>query len=249
MPREVQGGSYRTASGDVWTWTSICAETKLIPAWRVGDRSARTAVAFCHDLSDRFSGTVQISTDGHTAYKMAVGSAFDQVHYGQLVKIYGKDDEGRDIVVRSEKVPVFGSPDVDLISTSYVERSNLTLRMGNRRFTRLTNAFSKKMENHCHMLAVSFMHYNFCRKHTTIKTTPACEAGVTDHQWTLEEVVEMVDAHLEAKLEAQYEAAFESLKFTPLRTRPKSYAPVAPKTPWYLDPNSGGKPGRRNFHK
>jgi len=159
--------------GDVWTWTSICAETKLIPAWRVGDRSARTAIDFCHDLAGRFSGTIQISSDGHPAYKMAISHAFETVHYGQLVKIYGKDDEGREIVIRADKVPVFGTPEIDLISTSYVERSNLTLRMGNRRFTRLTNAFSKKLENHVHMLAVSFMHYNFCRKHTTIKSTPA----------------------------------------------------------------------------
>ena len=148
--------------------------------------------------------------------------------------------------MRSEKQAVFGSPDIDLVSTSYVERSNLTLRMGNRRFTRLTNAFSKKLENHVHMLAVGFMHYNFCRKHTTIKSTPAQAAGVADHQWTLEEVVRMIDAHLEAKLEAQYEEAFATLNFTAPRNRPKAYKPVAPKTPWYLDPNSGG-PGQLEF--
>jgi IS1 family transposase len=231
-----------THPGDVWTWTSICAETKLIPAFRVGDRSARTALDFCNDLSGRFSGVIQITSDGHPAYKMAVGSAFDQVHFAQLVKIYGKDEENRDIVIRADKVPVFGSPDMDLVSTSYVERSNLTIRMGNRRFTRLTNAFSKKLENHCHMLAVTFMHYNFCRKHSTIKSTPAEAAGVADHQWTLEEIVEMMDAYLEEKMEARYEEAFATMNFTAPRTRPKSYAPVAPKIPWYLDPNSGGNP-------
>lgn len=220
----------------VWTWTSICADTKLIPAWRVGDRSARTAIDFCHDLSDRFSGTVQISSDGHPAYKMAIGHAFEQVHYGQLVKIYGKDDEGRDIVIRAEKVPVFGTPDIDLVSTSYVERSNLTIRMGNRRFTRLTNAFSKKLENHVHMLAIQTMHYNFCRKHITIKGTPAVAAGVTDHQWTLEEVIEMIDAHFIAKVEAQFEEAFAVANFTAPRKFPKSYPPQTPKLPWYLDP-------------
>jgi IS1 family transposase len=226
--------------GDVWTWTSICAETKLIPAWRVGDRSSRTAMDFCFDLSRRFSDTaeLQITSDGHSAYRMAVGANFDldRTHYAQLVKIYGKDENGFDIVKRIEKVPVFGTPDIDLVSTSYVERSNLTIRMGNRRFTRLTNGFSKKLENHCHMLAVSFMHYNFCRKHSTIKTTPAVAAKVADHQWTLEEVVEMIDAHFEAKVNAEFEMAF-AVKLTPARKFPKSYTPVAPKLPWYLDPN------------
>jgi len=235
--------SIGTHPGDVWTWTSICAETKLIPAWRVGDRSARTAMDFCNDLSGRFSGNIQISSDGHTAYKIAIGHAFETVHYGQLVKIYGKDGEGKDVVIRADKVPVFGNPDIDLISTSYVERSNLTLRMGNRRFTRLTNAFSKKLENHVHALALGFMHYNFCRKHGSIKTTPAIAAGVTNHQWTLEEVIEMIDAYLEAKMEGQYEEAFATLNFTAPRKFPKSYKPVAPKVPWYLDPNSGGPLG------
>lgn len=227
--------------GDVWTWTSICAETKLIPAWRVGDRSSRTAMDFCFDLSRRFSGEVQITSDGHPAYKMAIGANFDlnRTHFAQLIKIYGKDEEGRDIVIRTERQPVFGTPNIDLVSTSYVERSNLTIRMGNRRFTRLTNAFSKKLENHCHMLAVTFMHYNFCRKHATLKTTPAVAAGVAERQWTLLEVVEMIDAHFSAKIEAEFEAAFAA-RLTPLRTTPKTFPPT-PKdqipVPWYLDPN------------
>ena len=124
------------------------------------------------------------------------------------------------------------------MSTSYVERSNLTIRMGNRRFTRLTNGFSKKLANHCHMLAVGFMYFNFCRKHTTVKSTPAVAAGVADHQWTLEEVVEMIDKHFEEKLNAQFEVAFAA-KATPLRTMPKTYPPVAPKLPWYLDFDPG----------
>jgi hypothetical protein len=203
---------------------------------------------FCADLGRRFSGTVQVTSDGHPAYKFAVGSGFDlnRTHFAQLIKIYGKDDEGRDVVIGAEKVPVFGTPNIELVSTSYVERSNLTIRMGNRRFTRLTNAFSKKLENHCHMLAVTFMHYNFCRKHTTLKTTPAVAAKVSDHQWTLEEVVEMIDALFVAKVEAEFEAAFAA-KLTPLRTRPKTYAPT-PKDrlpiPWYLDPN--GEPSVDN---
>lgn len=236
--------------GDVWTWTAIDAETKLIPAWRVGDRSSRTAYDFCDDLSRRFSGELQITSDGHPAYKMAVGGTFDldRTHFAQLVKIYGQDSEGNEVVVSTKKVPVFGTPDIELVSTSYVERSNLTIRMGNRRFTRLTNAFSKKLENHCHMLAVTFMNYNFCRKHTTIKTAPAVAAGVTDHVWTLVEVVEMMDRYFEAKFNAECEAAFR-LRLTPERTKPKTYTPT-PKdeipVPWYLNPD-GEIPDDLNF--
>lgn len=230
-------------AGDVWTWTAIDAESKLIPSWRVGDRSARTAMDFCNDLADRIEGEVQITSDGHPAYRMAVGNAFDMetTHFAQLIKIYGQDAEGHEVVLRTERQPVFGSPDINLVSTSYVERANLTIRMGNRRFTRLTNAFSKKVANHCHMLALGFMHYNFCRKHTTTKETPAVAAGVADRQWTLEEVVEMIDAHFAAQLNAKFEAAFHA-KFTPERTHPMTHAPVAPKLPWYLDFDGPGEP-------
>jgi IS1 family transposase len=194
--------------GDVWTWTALCAETKLIPAFRIDDRSTQAAMAFCHDLSERIAERVQITSDGHPAYSLAVRSAFDEVDFAQLVKWYGKDEQGNEVVIRAEKRPMCGNPDMDLVSTSYVERSNLTIRMGNRRFTRLTNAFSKKLENHKHSLALTFMHYNFCRKHSTIKTTPAQAAGVSDCQWTLANVVEMIDAYFAAKLDAQFEAAF-----------------------------------------
>lgn len=239
--------------GDVWTWTAICAETKLIPAWRVGDRSSRTAMDFCHDLSRRFSGELQITSDGHPAYKMAVGMNFDldRTHFAQLVKVYGKDEEGNEIVIRADKVPVFGTPDIDLVSTSYVERSNLTLRMSNRRFTRLTNAFSKKLENHCHMLAVSIMHYNFSRKHATLKTAPAVAAGVTDHVWTMAEIVEMIDAYVAARDRAAFDRAF-ALKLTAQRNTPKTYTPT-PKdqlpVPWYLDPENGVPPDDYNSEK
>ncbi len=224
--------------GDVWTWTSLCADTKLIPSWRVGDRSGNTAFDFCADLSKRFRGTVQITSDGLHAYQFAIGANFAEVDYARLVKIYGKDESGKDVVTGIRKEAVFGTPDIDLVSTSYVERANLTIRMTNRRFTRLTNGFSKKLENHCHMLAVQFMNYNFCRKHTTIKTAPAVAAGVTGRIWRLEEVVEMADGYLVEKANAEFEAAFERLsKSAPI----KSYAPQTPKTPWYLDPESGGR--------
>ena len=219
---------------------------------------AATAGAFCRDLRTRFAGRVQITSDGLAAYKWALGAAFPDggVDFAQLVKIYGKDENGRDVVIRIDKVPVFGTPDINLVSTSYVERSNLTVRMANRRFTRLTNAFSKKIENHCHMLAVTFMHYNFCRRHTTLKTTPAVAAGIADHVWTLEQVVEIVDAHIAAKEEAMFEAAFAGrqiapplqMKLTRPYTTPKTYPPQTPKVPWYLDPNSGGNPGPNNFN-
>jgi IS1 family transposase len=226
--------------GDIWTWTALCADTKLIPSWRIGDRSGTTAYAFCADLATRFTGRLQISTDGHPAYQWAVGCNFDDVDYARLVKIYGKGKDGKDVCIGARKEPVLGSPDIDLVSTSYVERANLTIRMGNRRFTRLTNAFSKKVENHCHMFALTIMNYNFCRKHTTIKKTPAQAAGVASHQWTLDEVIQMMDAYLAERSRLQFEHAFTMLKFHRARTTPKTFAPVAPRTPWYLDPESGG---------
>ena len=225
--------------GDVWTWTSICAETKLIPSWRVGDRSMDTCYAFCHDLAGRFTGRLQITSDGHNTYKWAVGANFNEVDFAQLIKIYGKDENGFDVVTGIRKMPVLGTPDISKVSTSYVERSNLTIRMCNRRFTRLTNGFSKKLANHCHMLALSFMSYNFCRKHTSIKTTPAQAAGITSKQWTIEDVVVMIEEFHAAKLAAEFEAAFDT-KFTAPRKAPRTYEIKKPRTPWYLDKDSGG---------
>lgn len=233
-------GAINEHQGDIWTWTALCADTKLIPSWRVGDRSGNTAFAFCADLASRFTGRLQISTDGHPAYQWAVGANFNDVDYARLVKIYGKDEKGHDVCIGARKETVLGTPDIDLVSTSYVERANLTIRMGNRRFTRLTNAFSKKVENHCHMFALTIMHYNFCRKHTSIKKTPAQAAGVAGHQWTLDEVIVMMDAYLAERERLQFEQAFTRLKFDRARSTPKTFAPVAPRTPWYLDPESGG---------
>lgn len=223
--------------GDVWTWVALCSTTKLRITWHVGDRSHVSANAFCHDLSKRIPGTAQITSDGLASYRWAVGSSMPQASFAQLVKVYALDSNGREYVTRADKMPVFGNPDPAFISTSHIEASNLHHRMTNRRYARLTNAHSKKVENHCHMLAIGFMQYNFARKHMTLKATPAEAAGVTDHQWTMEDIIHMVDAHHEAKLAAQFEAAFEA-KFTPKRTTPKSYVPT-PKDqiplPWYLD--------------
>lgn len=222
--------------GETWVWTAICADTKIIPCWHVGDRSGAAAYSFCANLSKRFIHRLQITSDGFPGYRWAIGSHFEGVDFSQLIKVYAKDEDGMAVVIETIKKPVFGNPDISLCSTSYIERSNLTLRMSNRRFTRATNAFSKKLENHCHMLAVFFMNYNFCRVHTTLKETPACAAGVTDRKWTLEDVVAMIDEYLEAKLDKAFEAAFAE-RITRNR-RPKTYPPQKPKLPWYLDPES-----------
>lgn len=185
--------------GDVWTWTALDADTKLIPCWFVGARDARAAHHFMLDLASRLASRVQLTTDGHKPYLTAVESAFgDQVDYAQLVKIYG---EGPKTEARyspaqcmgAKKALVTGAPEFGHVSTSFIERSNLSLRMGNRRFTRLTNAFSKKVENHEHMLALFFMYYNFCRVHKTLRCTPAMEAKLTDHVWELNEIVALLD--------------------------------------------------------
>lgn len=186
--------------GDVWTWTSICADSKLIPSWKVGSRDAETAREFIDDLSSRLLHRVQLTTDGHKAYLDAVDSAFgSNVDYAMLVKLYGST--GREGQKRyspaqytgSIKQSIQGEPDEKHISTSYVERQNLTMRMSMRRFTRLTNAFSKKVENHCHALALYFMYYNFVRIHKTLRVSPAMAAGVTDKLWSMEDVVNLID--------------------------------------------------------
>jgi IS1 family transposase len=217
--------------GDVWTWTSLCPQTKLIPAWLVGDRSARTAMEFCHDLGGRFTGRLQITSDGHPAYRFAVTSGFGKCDFAQLVKIYGHDEEGNQIVTHTEKKIICGNPDVDKISTSLIERSNLTIRMCSRRFTRLTNGFSKKLSNHVSALGLHFFIYNFCRKHGTIKTTPAIAAGVADKVWSIEDVIEMVDAYWDSVRPVVRPKVYKK------RMRLQPYPPQTPKTPWYLDPN------------
>lgn len=224
--------------GDVWTWTAIDAETKLVPAWFVGDRSAGSAFDFCYDLKKRFSGEVQITSDGLQSYKFAVASAFNDGtnHFAQLVKIYGKDDKGIEVVTGIVKEPRFGNPNMDLVSTSYVERQNLTMRMSMRRFTRLTNGHSKKIENHIAAISLHFMHYNFCRKHQTLKTSPAVAAGVTNKVWTVDNVLDMFDAYWTERHPVDRPARYKSK-----RKMPKTFEPQAPKTPWYLNPEGEGR--------
>lgn len=185
--------------GDVWTFTAICADTKLVPTWWFGPRGEPTAYAFMCDLAGRLSDRAQITTDGHTMYLSAVIAAFKaRVDFAQIQKIYGSDPEGEKryspaTCLGTKTRVVVGSPDPEHISTSYVERQNLTMRMSIRRFTRLTNAFSKKLENHAHAVALHFMHYNFCRIHRSLRVTPAMEAGVTDHVWEIEEIVALLE--------------------------------------------------------
>jgi IS1 family transposase len=192
--------------GDVWTWTAICADTKLVPSWLVGERTVPDAWVFMSDLASRLENRVQLTTDGHQSYIKAVDAAFgDEIDYAMLHKLYGQDpreDERRyspAVCTGIDIRPMTGNPDPDRISTSYVERQNLTMRMGMRRFTRLTNGFSKKVENLAHAVALHYMHYNFARPHKTLSkpypTTPAMAAGVADHKWSLYEIAALLDSN------------------------------------------------------
>ena len=185
--------------GDVWTWTAICADTKLAACWLLGNRDAETATHFMFDLAGRLANRIQLTTDGYRSHVKAVEGAFgDDIDFALLVKIYGTSSEGQKRYspaqcMGAKKAIISGNPEYEHISTSFCERQNLTMRMSMRRFTRLTNAFSKKLENHEHAVALHFMHYNFCRVHQTLKTTPAMKAGVADHVWSVEEIVKLLD--------------------------------------------------------
>ena len=187
-------------AGDVWTWVAMDADTKLVPCWRVGDRSGATAIDLMDDLRARLANRVQLTTDGHKAYLDAVEGAFGgDVDYAMLIKLYGGSaGKGSDTryspgeCTGIRKTYVMGDPDSKHISTSYIERQNLTMRMSMRRFTRLTNAFSKKIENHAHAIALHYMHYNFCRLHQALKVTPAMAAGVTDELWEIGDIVDLI---------------------------------------------------------
>ena len=190
--------------GDVWTFTAICADTKLVPSWLVGERTAYDAEVFLADLASRMAGRIQLSTDGHSMYESTVGPAFGHdVDWAQIQKTYANPPATEQrkyspAVCTGIKVrPLKGDPDPDRISTSYVERQNLSMRMGMRRFTRLTNGFSRKVENLAHAVSLHFMHYNFARPHSAVKEryprTPAMAAGVADHIWSLEEIAALLD--------------------------------------------------------
>lgn len=195
VPEDLKG---QFGYGDVWTFTALDADTKLVPSWLVGSRNGEDATAFMKDLASRLKNKVQLTTDGHRMYLEAVEDAFgSEIDFSQLIKIYGNSPESEVRYSPAECTgieinKIQGNPDPEHISTSYVERQNLTMRMGMRRFTRLTNGFSKKVENLACAVALHFMHYNFCRVHKTLRVTPAMEAKVTDHVWEIEEILNLI---------------------------------------------------------
>ena len=198
-------------AGDVWTWTAIEADSKLLVGWKVGDRTAETAIEFMDDLRARLANRVQLTTDGHRAYLEAVEGAFgDDVDYAQLIKLYGESSDAEKryspaTCIGTRKRRVTGDPDAAAVSTSYVERHNLTMRMAMRRYTRLTNAFSKKLDNVLHSAALYAVWYNFVRIHKSLRMTPAMAAGVTDTLRDMEWIVGLIDARApKAKRPATY---------------------------------------------
>lgn len=198
VPTERKG---EAGVGDVWTWTAIDADTKLLISFLVGARDAMHASHFVADVASRLANRVQLTTDGHRPYLEAIEGAFGgDIDYAMLIKLYGNEG-GHGPEVRYSpgectgfiKKPIVGSPDESYISTSYVERANLTMRMRMRRFTRLTNGFSKKLANHEHAVAIYAMHYNYVRRHQTLRVTPAMAAGLTEKLWSIEDVVALID--------------------------------------------------------
>lgn len=194
--------SYVEGAGDVWTFTALDRDSKLIVSWFAGDRTGGVAEAFLKDVADRIDNrAVHVSTDGFAAYKNAVSNTFPvEASYSQVEKVFSSTpDKGPSrkyspgVVVSAEKKSVFGTFDLTNVSTSHVERQNLTMRMSMRRFTRLTNAFSKKFDNHCHALALYFVYYNFCRIHKTLKVTPAMAAGITDELMDMSDIVRLIE--------------------------------------------------------
>lgn len=191
----------KNGRGDVWTWVALDADTKLVASWLVGPRNPEHANIFVQDLAGRLANRVQLTSDGYKPYLKAIDNAFGgDIDYGMLVKIYGVADCSQHEKRYSPGIckgtiigTVSGNPDEKHVSTSFVERQNLTMRMGMRRFTRLTNGFSKKIENHANAVAMHYMHYNFGRIHKTLRVTPAMEAGISDHVWSLEEIAKLAN--------------------------------------------------------
>lgn len=188
--------------GDVWTWVAVDADSKLVLSYLCGGRDAEWANQFMKDVASRLTMRVQITSDGHRAYAEAVEGAFGMdVDYAMLIKLYGAPSEKYDTryspsgLIGTRTAALSGNPDPRHISTSFVERQNLTMRMSMRRFTRLTNGFSKKFDNHCHSVALHYMYYNFCRVHSSLRITPAMEAGLSDHVWTLTELLSRLDSN------------------------------------------------------
>lgn len=191
-----------TGAGDVWTWIALDADTKLVPCWFIGQRHGGAAYHFMHDLAGRLANRVQLTTDGHRAYLTAVEDAFGaNIDYAMLNKIYGNVPEGAEVryspavCMGAKREVITGRPDLNHVSTSYVERQNLTMRMSMRRFTRLTNGHSKKLENHGHAIAIHYMYYNFARIHQSLRVTPAMEAGISDHVWSLDEIIGLLESN------------------------------------------------------
>jgi len=186
-------------AGDIWTWVAIDIDSKLVPSWRIGGRDSATACEFVSDLAARLKNRVQITSDGHKPYLQAIEGAFgSEVDFVQLIKIYGETVDGQKRYssaecIGADKSKVIENPDMCCVSTSCVERQNLTIQMSTRHFTPLTNVFSKKIENLVSSVALHYMHYNFCRIHKTLRGTPAMAAGVSDHIWTVDEIVGLVE--------------------------------------------------------
>lgn len=189
-------------AGDIWTWVAMDADTKLICAWMVSGRHSLAARAFIQDLASRLANRIQLTTDGHHVYINAVDRAFgSEIDYAMLIKVYGYPPRESEVryspaeCVGCERKAISGSPDPKHVSTSYIERQNLTMRMQMRRFTRLTNAFSKNVENHIAAIAIHYMHYNFCRIHQSLRITPAMAAGIANHVWSIQELIAL--SHIE----------------------------------------------------
>lgn len=203
--------------GSVWTWTAIDAETKLVPCWMVGPPDVEAASMFIEDLASRLANRVQLTTDGHKPYLEAVEGAFGgNIDYAMLIKMYGNDQEPDQtryspaVCTGTRTVEISGTPNPKHISTSYVERQNLTMRMGMRRFTRLTNGFSKKLDNHIAAISLHFFYYNFVRVHQTLRMSPAMAAGVTDRLFSISDVVRLLEEYEEQKKAERWEAMYST---------------------------------------